>query len=266
MGSSIEDVEILHPKPINLAPAQFLKSVKGATFIDFIRKGKILQCKLSTGDWLVVHLKMTGQLIGRKGSTQVGGGHPLKVTHLPNPWTRLILHCSKGITVYFNDVRIFGWVHHINEQARRLLLKSIGPDAFLDPPVSKDIAAYAARYPNRTLKHMLLDQAFIAGIGNIYADEICYFAGIKPDRKIGKLQCKEFEKIHDGIPTILTEAVACRGTTFRDFVDGSGRSGGYHNFLKAYGRGSKDCLRCGAQMIKTVIAQRGTTYCSRCQV
>jgi len=113
---------------------------------------------------------------------------------------------------------------------------------------------------------LLLDQKFISGIGNIYADEILFASGIMPNRIAGKLKDVEIKKIFNEANSILKKAIKYRGTTFNNYVDASGKQGGFFKFLKVYGREGEKCLRCGLEIKKIKIGGRGTHYCQKCQV
>ncbi|MCD8527131.1 hypothetical protein LRY65_02860 [Candidatus Woesebacteria bacterium] len=128
-------------------------------------------------------------------------------------------------------------------------------------------AAFFAVLDNRrtALKALLLNQQLLSGIGNIYADEICFYAGVRPDRKVDSLSILEKNVLFDACQVIIATAVRHRGTTISDYADSSGRRGNYSDFLKVYGRAGQTCLRCGGTIVKTKVAGRGTHFCESCQ-
>ncbi len=239
----------------------------GQKITDIKRQGKVLQLELSSGEWLLIHLKMTGQLIARTADNKMlGGGHPTNLTILPDKTTRLVFHLSDSVTLFFNDIRIFGWVHWHTNETRAKVLAVLGPDA-LDGNFTEDnLQTYITRYPRRLVKQLLLDQGLLAGVGNIYADEIAFLAKLNPNRRLQSLGPDDIKKLFDSIKPIISEAVKYRGTTFRNFVDGSGNKGNYVSKLQAYGRAGEECLNsCGQRLVKDVVVGRGTSYCPSCQ-
>ena len=266
IGHTINRVEVCHRKPINGAPEDFAQALKGKKFLSFSREGKMITAHLSGGLSLAIHLKMTGQLIiAQKDGELSGGGHPDSLHTFPNAHTRIIFHCSDGAMLYFNDQRLFGWVHLIKKGDSSEFSARLGPDAFTALPQLDYFQVYQARYPRRTIKAMLLDQGFIAGIGNIYADEICWAVKVHPAMPLSSIDVKKMGDIRTSIRSILKNAVACRGTTFRSFVDGSGMPGGYVTCLEVYGRAGLPCSRCKTLIVKEKHAQRGTAFCPKCQ-
>lgn len=268
LGLTIESVDVLYTRSINLEEGQYRKKTEGFKLTRFLRNGKLLQIQLSSGDWLLIHLKMTGQLIVRNSNGHMsGGGHPTELTTLPTKHTRIIFHLSGGTVLFFNDIRTFGWVYVVDDQARQQYLARLAPDALLEDITSVRISDYCKKHPNINIKQMLLDQSrFAAGLGNIYADEVCYRSKILPSRKAGTLTDVERSNISKNIRDILALAVENRGTSFRNFVDGDGKKGGFQELLQVYGRGGQPCNSCGEELKKGVVAQRGTVWCDKCQI
>ncbi len=245
---------------------------------------------------LLVHLKMTGQLIYEKinsakgGSVSggkvevVAGGHKLSETDiecLPNKWTRVVFVFADGGELFFNDLRLFGYMKLADAETVARALKKYGPEPPLLPPPARGgvaegrgggsftFAYFSSLFPKRkntNLKAFLLNQELVAGLGNIYVDEVCFCAGVKPSRRVGSVTKEEQKKLFSCIPKILNEALKHRGTTFRNFLDSSGKKGNYTDFLKVYDRDGKPCKKCKTIIKKTVVAGRGTHYCPKCQV
>ncbi|MFO7778656.1 MAG: bifunctional DNA-formamidopyrimidine glycosylase/DNA-(apurinic or apyrimidinic site) lyase [Nitriliruptoraceae bacterium] len=228
------------------------------------RRGKFLVCPLETGTpgpelELVLHLGMTGSL--RVGPTAVAGTDPdAGLTHV-----RARLDLDDGHTLRFRDPRRFGRLSVVADRAYREVvptLATLGPEPLSEAFTVEAFAAglAATRAP---VKARLLDQRLVAGVGNIYADEALWQARIHPaSRRIGRHRAAV---LHEAIITILTAAVEHEGTTFRDYQMVNGQSGRYATSLAAYGQHGRPCRRCGTILRRSVIAQRGTTYCPRCQ-
>ncbi|MFO7959657.1 MAG: bifunctional DNA-formamidopyrimidine glycosylase/DNA-(apurinic or apyrimidinic site) lyase [Nitriliruptoraceae bacterium] len=228
------------------------------------RRGKFLVCPLDAGAQateleLVLHLGMTGSL--RVGPTVGAGADPdAGLTHV-----RARLDLDDGDTLRFRDPRRFGRLSVVADRAYREVvptLATLGPEPLSEAFTVEGFAAAlaATRAP---VKARLLDQRLVAGVGNIYADEALWQARIHPaSRRVGRHRAAV---LHEAIVTILTAAIEREGTTFRDYQMVNGQSGRYATFLAAYGQHGRPCRRCGTILRRSVIAQRGTTYCPGCQ-
>jgi formamidopyrimidine-DNA glycosylase len=249
-GKRIEAVEILNPKVIKEpAPAEFKRRLKGATFQDFLRRAKVLAARLSTGDYLVVHLRMTGQLIyaGRKGEK-----------------ARIIFILSDGKYLNFNDQRLFAELRVVDDWQRLKFVRGLGIE-----PLDKAFTAQKFKQlladKKTKIKPLLMDQTIISGIGNLYAQEALFLAGILPNRPANKLKGKEIKKLHASVQKVLREGIKYRGSSIDDYVNGRGKKGKYHLRLKVYDREGEPCLSCKAKIRKVKLAGRGTCFCPNCQ-
>src|SRR3989344_417784 len=271
----ITDVEVRAKKIIKTNLKEFVEALKGNQFTKIERKGKLLIFNLQTKDqFLLVHLKMTGQLIYRYDHKTIAGGHnlPKNIGELPNKFTHLIFSFADKSKLYYNDMRKFGYMKIVDQAERnRILTENFGIDAIDEKftfPVFKKILK---KKKGAIAKAALLDQMAIAGIGNIYADEILYDSRIMPNRKVSTLKTDEIKKMYQSIKKVLKHAIRHRGTTFGTqleghYVDSEGRHGNYLDFLKVYQRERKKGLRCTNGVIeKKSIAGRGTRFCSACQ-
>jgi len=204
------------------------------------RHGKTVLLELDEGT-LAVHLGMTGKLL--PGGT-------------PGPYTRAVFTLDKG-AIRFDDVRQFGFLRLLEEPSGEL-----GPDA-LDLP----LVEFAALFPGRrgALKPLLLNQAFLRGIGNIYADEILFRARIHPRTAASRLGSARIRRLHEAIQKVLAEAIAAGGSSISDYVDAEGRKGSFQFLHRVYRKTGQPCPACGAPIRRIVVAQRGTHYCPRCQ-
>jgi len=230
------------------------------------RRGKLLLLRLSNDYTLAIHLKMTGQIVVVSPTGDRVGGHPIKgVSQVPNRFTHVTLTLTGKVKLYFNDVRRFGyWLLVLNSDLPKLL-RNYGPEPLSPNFTVQQLAAKLKRRRGSSIKAALLDQTVVAGIGNIYADESLFVAGVQPDRRAGELLEEEIKKLHQAVKTVLRRAVRARGTSFNSYVDGRGRRGTYWERRLVYGRQNEPCLRCGRLISKTRIAGRGTHYCQHCQ-
>jgi len=275
VGKKIKKVEILVAKTIKpLTEKDFKKQVIGKEIKAVKRQAKILIIDLNGRLSLAIHLKMTGQLIflPRYGGVNakkkiVVGGHPDRtlVGEQPNKFTRLFLEFTDGSHLYFNDIRKFGWVRLINDEEVKNLIAGIGIEPLSKSFNSKVLTGILKRYPNRTIKQILMDQKLIAGIGNIYADESCFRARILPPRQSKTLNPAEIKKLSSAIVAILKLAIKKKGTSADTYRQLSGAPGGFVPYLKVYGRGDKPCKVCGRPIQKIRHLGRGTHFCSHCQ-
>lgn len=239
----------------------------GQKIIKVDRRAKVLFCHLSSGDLLLFHLKMTGQIIYQDTSGQlIAGGHPFtdQKKHLPNKHTRLYFKLDRG-QLYFNDARRFAWIKQITATALPQFVANYGPEP-LTPAFSQQyLYQLSRRFFKRKIKQLLLDQKLIAGIGNIYADESLFLAGIKPNRLAGDISQNELGCLTKAIKKILTKAISKKGTSWRDYLTSSGQPGNYVPYLKVYGRQGLACPQCGQTIIKIRQHGRGTHFCPQCQ-
>ena len=232
---------------------QVRAQLPGRRVMSLERLGKFLVVALEDDAFLTLHLGMTGHLLIDTGDV--------------GPHTRFVFELAGGdglrTRLEFRDMRKFGRLHLTGgAPARRL--QGLGPDAWLG---GWDSAYLVQRMQGRTtpLKAFLLDQRHLAGIGNIYADEILWWTGLSPLRASGSLSSVEVARLAEEIPRRLGEGVRLLGCSVSDFVDTEGRPGGFQDRLRAYGRQGQLCSRCGDILARTVIAGRGTAYCPGCQ-
>ena len=239
----------------------FRKNLINSFFSEISRIGKFLILKISPGDFfLVIHLKMTGQLFFVDKENFFGGGDGEKIDFKN---IRVEIFFEDNSRFFFADSRKFGFWKLVNKRQLENVFKNIGID-----PFSKNFTFNNFKKilrPKKNIKSFLLDQKFIAGIGNIYADEILFATKINPQKKIEDLNQKNIRNIFDQIKKILNLAIKNRGTTFNSFRDGNNHIGSFQKFLKVYGRNKKKCLNCNAILKKVRVSGRGTTFCPNCQ-
>ncbi len=266
-GKVIKDIKSVNSGKVLQTPLPFFKrSILGKKIRKVFRRAKMLI--IDCGDqYIVFHLKMTGQLIYTDKKTVIAGGHPIVSTgvKVPNPYTRVILYFSNGAVLYFNDLRKFGWVKLIAAKDFLSHTIKVGPEPLDRSFTLKIFQAALMRRSKSVIKAVLLDQSVIAGLGNIYVDEVLFRAGVRPSRSIQSLKPAELKKIFQSIPIILNKSISERGTTFSNFLDPAGLRGNFVSFLKVYGRKGKACNKCGRAIKKTRLAGRGTHWCEYCQ-
>ncbi len=253
VGLSIVSVTVAHPDAVHWPdPARFAREVTGRRFVDVRRRGKFLLFDLD-GRTLACHLRMTGRL-WLSATTEPELSH-----------THVVCALSDGRELRFRDVRRFGGFTLLEPDGGMApsLLARLGPE-----PDEVSAAAFAAalqRHRRSPVKALLLDQAVVAGLGNIYADEALHRAGVHPARTCGSVSKQEQKVLRSAMRALVRDALRHRGTTFLDFRDGAGEPGAFQAFLRVYGREGLPCRHCGTPIAKRRIAGRGTHFCPRCQ-
>lgn len=248
LGKKIAKVSILNPKVIKEpSPARFQKILAGVKIKKILRKAKLLIIELSNGKFLAIHLKMTGQLI-----------YPGKTSKL----ARVIFKLSNGKNLDFNDGRLFAELRLIDDWKKLKFIQSLGPEPF-DLPLGKFKEMLQRR--KTKIKPLLLDQTFIAGIGNIYANEALFRAKIDPSRPANSLSNKEQESLFKEIKETLKEAIRHKGSSVDQYVQLSGENGSYAKYHKVYDREGKACLKCKTPVRRMSLGGRGTYFCPHCQ-
>ncbi len=234
-------------------PERFVAQTQGARFVEFGRHGKYLYARLSTDETLVVHLRMSGQM-----RLADSAGMPTA------PHTHARFALDDGRELRFIDPRTFGelWVTR-NDLPE---LAHLGPDALV---LLNDARAFreALRTRRMALKGVLLDQATLAGVGSIYADEACFRAGLRPTRLASSVSGPGVQRLRLALLEVLDEGIAARGSTLGDgqYVDLWGRPGGYGASHLVHARGGQPCVACGAELCRVIVAGRSAVYCPKCQ-
>lgn len=264
LGQKIARVSILLPRMVE----GDLAALKGDSFVSIGRRGKLLMLKPASNPLtLLLHLKMTGQLICQIEGGIIAGGHPqAKIDDLPNKYTRLIFEFANGVKLFFNDVRSFGYAKLVDEKQVEQALAKFGIEPLTADFTFEQFLKVLIRR-KAPLKTILLNQQLIAGLGNIYVDEVCHQAGVLPARGVQTLNPQEKTKIFEAIEEIIKLAVDKRGTTFSNYVDAAGKKGGFLEFLQVYKRDGQKCNQCKSATIQKIrLAGRGTHFCPACQI
>ncbi len=244
--------------------------LKQATISDVRRRAKVLLIDLSSEYTLVIHLKMTGQLVFRSREAVFGAGHPNKslIGELPDRSTRVTLTFADGSHLYFNDQRKFGWVKLIPtiEVPNIDFMKKVGPEPLEADFTPQQFAARFTRRSRTSIKAAILDQTVIAGVGNIYADESLWGAKIHPKQLVGTLTDAQFESLYTELRSVMNLAIEKGGSTDKNYVNAEGKRGSYMDFARVFRREGQECPRCGTTIVKFKAAGRGTHICPYCQV
>ncbi len=267
LGKKIRSIDIKLERIIKSDLAEFQKTLPNNSFKEIDRTGKLLIFKLEKSDlFLLVHLKMTGQLVYISRDDTFAGGHSdkLSLDQANKKYSRVIINFSDKSALYFNDLRTFGLMRLVSKEELEHEKSKFGIEPLQENFQITSLKAIISK-SRLPIKALLLDQKRIAGIGNIYADEILFASGVLPDRPADKLHPEEIEKIFKETKRIIKSAIENRGTTFNNYVDGKGQKGSFTKKLKVYGRAKQDCLVCKKILIKKKVAGRGTVFCSYCQ-
>lgn len=266
INKKVKKVKIKKSRLVKNPNSFFIKTLTANKIIRIDRIGKLVIFVLERAGYLLIHLKMTGQLIYIDDRHRIAGGHSFGSDKMdyPNKYTHIIIEFVAGSCLYFNDQRTFGYMRIVSEEELSLIKERFGIEPLTRNFTSKN---WEKLFRNRrvNLKSLLLNQQLIAGIGNIYADEICFAARIKPTRLVNKLTKEEITELFVQTKKVIKRAIAKRGTTFNSYVDTYGRTGNFVRHLKVYGRGGEKCKKCDSEIKKIKLAGRGTHFCSRCQ-
>ncbi len=258
------------PKSFPNDPTAVAHFLHGATITAVERRAKVLLIRLSTNYTLVVHLKMTGQLLF-VGEERWGGGHPNDsfLHELPDRLTRVALTFADGAHLYFNDLRKFGWMklYPTPEVGQLPFMQKVGPEP-LDPRTTA--AQFIARIRRRngtTIKAAILDQTTIAGVGNIYADESLWMTQLHPATRVRMVDDEQLAALFAHIRQVLQLSIDKGGSTDRNYVDAEGKKGSYLAFAQVFRREGQPCPRHpDVEIMKIRVAGRGTHICPVCQV
>jgi formamidopyrimidine-DNA glycosylase len=292
-GKTIKSVEVRATRSAQPSPEVLIAKTKNKKVKEVKRRGKLIDIDLGGNHNILIHLKMTGQLVyvsrlGKKVSGQpasatpkallagqpalatpkalLAGGHPIGlVGELPNKFSHVIINFTDGSTLYFNDIRKFGWVKYATNIERDIARQRYGLEPFDKEYNLKNFTAILKRYPKRKIKQLLMDQEKISGLGNIYADESLFASHVLPTRLAGSLKPKEIELLFKEIPKILKLAISKGGTTADNYVRTDGSKGEMIKYLKVYGKGGEKCVKCKNEISKIKLGGRGTHFCKTCQ-
>lgn len=240
----------------------------GARILRVTRRAKVLIIELSSNYSLIIHLKMTGQLVF-VGNERFGAGHPNDslVGQLPDKSTRVTLTFTDDSKLFFNDQRKFGWVRLLPtiEVPNIDFMKKLGPEPLEATFTHQAFIDRLMRRKNSGIKAVLLDQTVLAGVGNIYADESLWAAKIHPETKVVDIPVSKLKLLHTELIAVLRLSIEKGGSSDRNYVNAEGKKGSYISFAKVFRKEGTSCQRCGTTIQKTRVAGRGTHLCPKCQ-
>jgi formamidopyrimidine-DNA glycosylase len=250
-GVVVEKPDVLR----GTTPAELGARVTGRRVERVWRRAKLVVLYLHSGDHIVVQPRFTGALLLARG--------PLP--HAEAPYSTLHFTLDDGRDLHYRDIRRLGTVTIMSPARFAEYSATLGIEP-LDREFTDSHLSGILRGSRQAVKKVLMDQRVVVGIGNIYANEACWRAGIDPSRSARTLTVDEASALRAGIVGVLTESIAARGTSFRDYRDASGGRGDFERSLAVYGRGGEPCLRCGARLLEThAIDGRTTVLCASCQ-
>jgi formamidopyrimidine-DNA glycosylase len=269
VGKIISDFNCDWHKMINRPLAKYQQIIKGLKIIGLRRRAKMLIIDLSRSWHILIHLKMTGQLVYGSKVKCLVGGHPIKEGFecLPNKFTHATFTFTDKSHLYFNDIRKFGWLrlYDTEELLEQLDKLQLGPEPLAAEFTLDYLKFVIKKRPNNKIKQFLMDNKIVVGVGNIYSDEVCFYARVRPDRKVKTLTLKEVKLIYQGIKKILTASIKAQGTTFSNYRNADGEAGAYSKQLKVYGRYGEKCKVCGGIIQRMKFGGRSSSYCPKCQ-
>jgi formamidopyrimidine-DNA glycosylase len=267
-GLTVRAVNHDWPKSFPNAQADVDRFLVGAKVKEVRRRAKVLIIDLSSQYSLIIHLKMTGQLVF-VGKQRFGAGHPSKdlISDLPAKATRVVIDFTDKSRLFFNDQRKFGWMRLLPtiEIPEIDFFKKVGPEPLEVDFSPEDFAGRLSRRKNSVIKAALLDQTVVAGIGNIYADESLWLAKIHPGQTVSSLSKPQMTKLYTAVRQVMNLSIKKGGSSDKNYVDAEGRKGSYLSFANVFRRNGQPCPRCGSIIEKTRLAGRGTHYCPHCQ-
>ena len=256
IGAKVLSLETDTPKMLLPSPLQLKKAVKGRKIKGFRRRAKLLIIELEKSNYLLIHLKLTGRLLIRKPSDP------------PDDWVRVTFKLEKGgkkLELRFSDLRKFGYIKLANGKQLQKVLEDYGPEPLDDLTLEKFKKILVGKKIG--IKKLLMDQKRISGIGNIYANEALFIAGIHPEISAGQLSDDQLTKLLEAVEKVLEGGIRYRGTTATDdfYRDAYGKEGHYQNKLLIYQRTGRLCVKCKTPIKRINISGRGTFFCPKCQ-
>lgn len=243
IGRRIINAEFTQPRILCGSAAEMSSELAGRRIVAIDRHGKFISILLDRG-FFVVHLGMTGKLL---------------VNASPSKWTHAILTLDSGVLLY-DDPRQFGRLEYGPALPARVA--ALGPEPL---EITLEEFAKALKQRRSPVKSVLLNQAVVRGVGNIYADEALFRAGVHPSSPAAELSRPRVKRVFDAVRAVLTEAIESRGSSVSNYVDAEGRKGGFQWLHRVYRRTGEPCLNCGGPIHRMLIVKRGTHFCPRCQ-
>ncbi|MDI9355276.1 MAG: bifunctional DNA-formamidopyrimidine glycosylase/DNA-(apurinic or apyrimidinic site) lyase [Cyanobium sp. MAG06] len=285
-GKIIYDIKIIRPKIVSShsnkrvvnkdKSIQFINGIKNKKIKDITRRAKNISIILEDNSVILIHLKMTGQLVYvDTNNNKTIGGHPIIEAYkddLPNKHSCIIFDINKDSKnkigqLFYNDVRQFGYVLYydkMEDEIERRHFGKIGMEPF-DKDFTLEYFIENIQKKNKSIKSILLEQSVVVGCGNIYSDEVCFASNVLPNKNCKKLNKEEMKRLYNNIKKILQKAIDNGGSSVSDYLLADGSRGNYAKYHKVYGRGKLPCMKCKTILKNTIISGRNTVYCEECQ-
>ena len=248
-GKKITGVDLFWEKMLRQpSPDEFQTRIKGQKINGISRRGKYLVFELESGDWLLIHLRMSGALLAGRG--------------LSPRFTRAVFHLDDGSDIYFCDPRKFGRIQLVRD--KNSVLGKLGVEP-LEKAFTAEVLGKLLGKRKAPLKAVLLEQGLIAGIGNMYADEALFDAAINPLRAAESLSAAEIKRLHRAIRAVLKAAIESKGASISNYYRPGGEKGSAHNHFRVAHRKGENCPVCGTALERIPVRQRGSCFCPKCQ-
>ena len=267
-GQTVEGILVRDRRLRWPVPQELTEQLPGARIEDITRRGKYLLFHTNAGT-LIAHLGMSGSLrVVRTGDTDGGTGNSGNISNTvekPSKHDHVDIRLSGGVTLRYNDPRRFGcmlWT--LADPAEHELLRHLGPEP-LEGDFDGDYLHRLSRGRKVAVKSFVMDSKVVVGVGNIYANEALFLAGIRPSRPAGRVSKTRYGRLAESIRSVLAAAVKQGGTTLRDFVGGDGQPGYFRQHLNVYDHAGEPCPGCGTELTESRLGQRSTVYCRHCQ-
>ncbi len=269
LNRTVVSVESDSPKSFPNASSDVAAFLIGSQVVAVRRRAKVLMIDLSTNYTLVVHLKMTGQMVF-VGTERFGAGHPNDslIDRLPDRSTRVTIGFGDGSYLFFNDQRKFGWMKLMptGEVPNLAFMQKVGPEPLENAFTGEQFIGRIRRRSGTTIKAAILDQTVLAGVGNIYADESLWAARIHPSRRVADISDAELELLLCEIKSVMSLAIEKGGSTNKNYVNAEGKRGSYMDFANVFRREGLPCPRHPGVLVEKIrVAGRGTHVCPVCQ-
>jgi formamidopyrimidine-DNA glycosylase len=251
LGKRIENVDVLWKGTISEPSVeQFRQGLRGRKIVDITRRGKHLIFELDNNTYWIVHMRMTGSLLLKRADEEPGNS------------VRVVIYLNDQTAIHFRDMRRFGKMWLVKDKDS--VVGKLGPEP-LDPHFTPELLEQLLHGRKVAIKGLLLDQTFIAGIGNMYADEALYDARIHPLRLAGSLTRKEISRLHASIQKVLKQGILNKGASTETYIRPEGIKGEAHLKFQVAHRKGKECPVCGGPIERITVHQRGTFFCPYCQ-
>lgn len=251
VGDTIAAVQVRERRLRSPISTDFEHRLVGSTVTDIDRRGKYLLFRLSSGECVLAHLGMSGSMV-----LQPTGAERQRHDHV-------VMTLASGRELVFNDPRRFGLLK-LGKVETFAELQRVGRDSLAELP-SANVLKELCERRRKPIKNLLMDQQLLGGIGNIYANEILFHAGVRPRRQAAGLSRRELERVATAIAAVLSDAVRLGGSSISDYRDGTGKPGYFQIEHRVYDRGGQPCRSCGTSIRRLVLVGRSTFYCPRCQ-